>query len=94
MIDFLEIEDSKNSKNPEEIHNQVALDKALAPSNLFRNEEEIRLFIEGSTIPELIAFLKECENEELYEYCAIIRDKINSLKSETNLIVEIYGLPS
>ncbi len=94
MIDYLEVEDPMDSRSPEEIHKKVALDKALSPSNLFRNEEEVVLFIKNSTVPELKKLLKECEIEELYEYCVIIRDKINSLKPETNLITEIYGLPS
>lgn len=78
--------------DPEEINNQIEIKQILSPSNLFKNEKEVREFVNQGSVPELEAFLKECETEELYEYCVIIRDRINSLKPETNLIKEIYEL--
>jgi len=50
----------------------------ISPSNLFSSKEEVIVFLNiESTVEDLDAFLKACEDEELYEYCSLIRDKIN-----------------
>jgi hypothetical protein len=52
------------------------LEDILAPSNLFKSEEEFIDFLEiESTVEDLEYFLKACEEEELYEYCSKIQKK-------------------
>lgn len=62
----------------------------ISPSNLFESEEELQGFIElnpmelepHEQIEALQSFLKECEQEECYEFCSIILATINKLKHE------------
>jgi len=50
----------------------------ISPSHLFKNIEEAKEFLEiSATVRDLECFLEVCEEEELYEYCSIINDKIN-----------------
>lgn len=52
----------------------------INPSNLFNNIDEVRDFISFTdNIVELEAFLEECKKEELYEYCIVIKNKIDYL---------------
>jgi len=49
----------------------------ISPSNLFSSKEEVMDFLKiESTIKDLESFLKVCEEEELYEYCSLIKNKI------------------
>ena len=50
----------------------------LSPSNLFNGLEEVRDFLEiSATMKDLECFLDVCLEEELYEYCQLINNKIN-----------------
>jgi hypothetical protein len=50
----------------------------ISPSNLFTSPEEVIKFINvPSTKQDLKCFLNVCEEEELYEYCLLINNKIN-----------------
>lgn len=64
--------------------NPVAISLALNPANFFTSEEDLNKFLqenfEALSIEDfkfaLNKLLKECEKEELYEYCYIIYNKI------------------
>lgn len=61
-----------------EISEDTSYKSLISPSNLFSSKEEVIDFLNiESTIEDLEEFLKACEEEELYEYCSLIRDKIN-----------------
>ena len=52
----------------------------LNPSNLFDTKEEVTAFISLSdNIDELEAFKEKCLEEELYQYCRLIQNKIDYL---------------
>ena len=52
------------------------------PINLFPTEKDLKEFIElECTIEDLQCFLDKLLEFELYEYCAIVRDKINVKRS-------------
>ena len=55
----------------------MIINELISPSKLFKNLKEVNDFI---NIPckkiDLECFLKICEEEELYEYCIIIKEKI------------------
>jgi hypothetical protein len=52
----------------------------INPSNLFTDTKEVLDFLELSdNIDELQAFKEKCLEEELYEYCKLIQDKIDYL---------------
>jgi len=56
----------------------IKLKDIISPSNLFENEQEVIDFLEiPSTKEDLLSFLKVCEEEELYEYCSLIKNKID-----------------
>lgn len=51
----------------------------ISPTKLFKNKREVTEFLQiPSSIQDLEAFLKQCEQEELYGYCKLIKDKIDS----------------
>ena len=53
----------------------------INPSNLFLNTNEVEEFIcDCENTKELEAFLSICESEELYDYCKIISNKIQTLQ--------------
>lgn len=50
----------------------------ISPTKLFKNKKEVAEFLQiPSTIQDLEAFLKQCEEEELYGYCRLIKNKID-----------------
>jgi hypothetical protein len=50
----------------------------INPSNLFSSSDEVIKFINiPSTKQDLKCFLNVCEQEELFEYCLLINNKIN-----------------
>ena len=54
----------------------------ISPSNLFKSEQEVITFVEiPCTVEDLNLFLKKCEEEELYEYCIVVQNKLNKLNS-------------
>jgi len=56
---------------------EYRIKQLLSPSNLFKSINEVREFLEiSATVKDLQCFLNVCE-EELYEYCSIITNKIN-----------------
>lgn len=59
---------------------EYELNILLNPSNLFDSVEEVTAFLQvDADRDSLLAFLKVCEAEELYEYCELIIDKINEI---------------
>lgn len=52
------------------------LDEILSPANLFSSIDDVEAFIEMGTVDDLKSMLKVCDEEELFEYSALIRDKI------------------
>lgn len=55
----------------------------ISPTKLFKNKREVTEFLQiPSTIQDLEAFLKQCEAEELYGYCALIKNKIDEKYKE------------
>lgn len=55
-------------------------DDIISPSNLLKNQQDFNKFLnEPATEEDLKAFLKVCEEQELYEWCIDIKQKINSL---------------
>jgi len=55
----------------------------LNPYNLFNNVDEVKEFVEREpTLESLSAFLLICIEEQLYEYCVVIQDKINQINDE------------
>lgn len=50
----------------------------ISPTKLFKNRKEVVEFLNiPSSIQDLEAFLKQCEEEELYGYCSLIKNKID-----------------
>lgn len=50
----------------------------ISPTNLFKNKREVIEFLNiPCSIQDLEAFLKQCEEEELYGYCILIKNKID-----------------
>ena len=57
-------------------------DLLINPLNLFNNLEEVSEFVEiESTLEDLYCFLKVCEENECYEYCEKILEKINKKRN-------------
>ena len=57
---------------------EYRIKQLLSPSNLFNSLEEVKEFLEiSSTVKDKQCFLEACIEEELYEYCSIINNKIN-----------------
>lgn len=57
---------------------EYKIKQLLSPSNLFKSIEEVKDFLEiSATVKDLQCFLDVCIDEELYEYCSIINNKIN-----------------
>ena len=55
----------------------------ISPTNLFKNKREVIEFLNiPATIDDLKAFLKQCEEEELYGYCQLIKNKIDEKYKE------------
>lgn len=55
-------------------------DDIISPSNLLKNQQDFNKFLnEPATKEDLKSFLKVCEEQELYEWCIDIKQKINSL---------------
>lgn len=55
--------------------------RLINPSILFKNIEEFKVFLEiDPTKENLEATLKICEQEELYEYCKLVKQKLNDFK--------------
>jgi hypothetical protein len=50
----------------------------INPKKLFKSESEVHQFIKiDCTIKDLECFLDACEEQELYEYCVIIKREID-----------------
>lgn len=57
---------------------EYKIKQLLSLSNLFKSINEVGEFLEiSATVKDLQCFLNVCEEEELYEYCSIINNKIN-----------------
>lgn len=57
---------------------EYRIKQLLSPSNLFKSLKEVKEFLEiSATVKDLQCFLEVCLEEELYEYCSIINNKIN-----------------
>jgi hypothetical protein len=53
----------------------------INPSNLFNSIKEVEDFLEiDATREDLLCFLKFCEEEDLYEYCRLIKERYEQLK--------------
>lgn len=56
-------------------------EELIDPRNLFSSLQEVREFCDvAEAVEDLQAFLTVCEELELYEYCSIIRQKIEKLR--------------
>lgn len=52
----------------------------ISPSILFKSIEEVTTFVNiPCTVEDLNLFLKRCEEEELYEYCIVVKNKLYKL---------------
>lgn len=55
-------------------------DHIINPYNLLQTEEEFSKFLNvPATKEELISFLRICEENDLYEWCIDINNKINEI---------------
>ncbi len=55
----------------------------ISPTNLFKDEKDVEDFLKiEASIEDLKAFLKQCEEEGLYEYCILIKNKIDEKYKE------------
>lgn len=74
----------ENPENNEEgVYFIILFEELIRPSQFFKNEEEVRQFLETdeeSTIEDLEEMLKACEEDECYEYCSIVKEKIDQMK--------------
>lgn len=61
----------------EEIYFEEQYKELINSKNLFKNLDEVKLFIKDSNKEDLIWFLRACEENELYEYCKFLNDVIN-----------------
>jgi hypothetical protein len=61
----------------EQIYLEQRYNEIINPKNLFKNLEEVKLFIKDSNKEDLIWFLRACEQNELYEYCKYLNEVIN-----------------
>jgi hypothetical protein len=65
-----------------DILENIAYRNLISPSNLFSSEKEVMDFLNiESTVEDLKAFLLACEQEELYEYCLLIKNKLNESRN-------------
>lgn len=62
----------------------ISYEDLIDPKNLFQSSEEVKAFCTLAESKEhLVAFLAYCEEGELYEYCAIIRDAIKTWETKS-----------
>lgn len=61
----------------EQIYLEEQYKELINPKNLFKNLEEVKLFIKDSKREDLIWFLRACEKNELYEFCNYLNSIIN-----------------
>jgi len=61
----------------EQIYLEQKYNEIINPKNLFKNLDEVKLFIKDSKKEDLIWFLRACEEAECYEYCKYLNDIIN-----------------
>lgn len=71
----------------------------LNPANLFSDINQVRDFVGlSNNLAELQAFFEKCEEEELFEYCAVIQNRIILIEfndeelNENNLINHLSKL--
>lgn len=58
---------------------EYKIKQLLSPSNLFKSIEEVKDFLEiSATVKDLQCFLDVCIDEEQYEICGLIKNKIES----------------
>jgi len=61
------------------IFNEWRIHQLISPSHLFKSLEEAKEFLEiSATVRDLECFLEVCEEEEQYEICGMIKNKIES----------------
>ena len=62
----------------------ISYKELIDPKNLFHSLDEVKTFCALAEAKEhLVAFLAYCEEGELYEYCAIIRDAIKTWETKS-----------
>ena len=61
----------------EQIYLEQKYNEIINPKNLFKNLDEVKLFIKDSKKEDLIWFLRACEDSECYEYCQYLNEVIN-----------------
>ena len=61
----------------EQIYLEEQYKELINPKNLFKNLEEVKLFIKDSKREDLIWFLRACEEAECYEFCIYLNTVIN-----------------
>lgn len=75
MTDYFDEEDLDNDIG--DLFNNDKYEQIINPRNLFDSKEEFLEFISTDPTKEnLQSTLTICEQEELYEFCVIIRDKL------------------
>ena len=75
MTDYFDEEDLDNDIG--DLFNNDKYEQIINPRNLFNSKEEFLEFINTDPTKEnLQSTLTICEQEELYEFCVIIRDKL------------------
>lgn len=61
----------------DEIYLEEKYNEIINPKNLFKNLDEVKLFIKDSNKEDLIWFLRACEKSECYEFCSYLNTIIH-----------------
>ena len=61
----------------EQIYLEQKYNEIINPKNLFKNLDEVKLFIKDSKKEDLIWFLRACKDSECYEFCSYLNTIIN-----------------
>lgn len=61
----------------ERIYLEQRYNEIINPKNLFKNLDEVKIFIKDSNKEDLIWFLRACEEAECYNYCVYLKGIID-----------------
>lgn len=61
----------------EQIYLEQKYNEIINPKNLFKNLDEVKLFIKDSNKEDLIWFLRACEQSECYDFCQYLKEVID-----------------
>ena len=77
----------------EQIYLEQRYNEIINPKNLFKNLDEVKLFIKDSNKEDLIWFLRDCEQNECYDFCQYLKEVIDEeiLQNALNDILKYFS---